>query len=414
MGIGQGRTATCKYCKQDGFRWDANHKRLYDPRTGEPHTCDEYRQQRFNPNDDSASQNAAEIMRNRVPVITPPVITPPVPVIQPASNNGTNSLSLREIEAIAQRISGENDRIWSQRAGNSISAVEDALTAKINALDKSAKASITTILELMQKSDEENRSKREVEIKFPDGNKINVGRQHKDFPDILFYLSARKHVFMVGPAGSGKSTAAEMAAKALNLPYYVQPMGPAMTDVRFLGYQDGNGRIVRTSFREAYENGGVYCADEMDKCHAGTLTAINGAIANGHCGFPDGMVKRHKDFVMVGAANTWGHGATTKYIGATKLDGSTLNRFLKVVFDYDEAFERDLVGHDDTGIEWCAFVQKVRRIVFTHKLEVIVSPRQSLDGADLLRLGHPREKVEAVTLWNDMSEDTANLIRRNL
>ena len=54
-----------------------------------------------------------------------------------------------------------------------------------------------------------------VEVVRGDGSSVKVEGQHKAFPAVVRALGAGVHVFMVGPAGSGKTTLAEKAAESL-------------------------------------------------------------------------------------------------------------------------------------------------------------------------------------------------------
>ena len=130
---------------------------------------------------------------------------------------------------------------------------------------------------------------------------------------------------MVGPAGSGKTTAAHEAAKALGIPFYFT--GAIDSAYKLTGFIDAQGRTVRTAFREAFEHGGVFLFDEMDSSMPAALLAFNAALANGHADFPDGIIKRHPDFRAIAACNTFGGGANRQYVGRMQLDAASLDRF---------------------------------------------------------------------------------------
>jgi hypothetical protein len=58
-----------------------------------------------------------------------------------------------------------------------------------------------------------------VEVKLSNGDVRKVDGQHNLFPKLLRLLALRENVRIVGPAGSGKSTAAHTAADALGIAY---------------------------------------------------------------------------------------------------------------------------------------------------------------------------------------------------
>ena len=102
------------------------------------------------------------------------------------------------------------------------------------------------------------------------------------------------------------------------------------------------------------------------------------------------------------------------YVGRNQLDGATLDRFVILNWEYDEEAEMKWAGGDPYAISWVPYVQKVRKIVFDHKMKVVISPRASITGSALLRSGMDRATVENVTLWNRLSKDDAFHIASNL
>lgn len=230
-----------------------------------------------------------------------------------------------------------------------------------------------------------------------------IGRQHMDFDKLLKLCAVRRkgtglNIWMTGPAGSGKTTAAENCAKALGIPFKFT--GAIDNEFKLLGFIDASGKCVRTAFREAYEHGGVFLLDEVDGCHPAALLALNAALANGYCDFPDGAVMRHADCVIIAAANTWGQGATHEYVGRAKLDAASLDRFVMMPWQYDEALERDTCGRP----QWAQWVQAVRAKALSVGEKVIISPRASYDGAALLMQGFTRDEVAALVVRKGISE----------
>lgn len=251
-----------------------------------------------------------------------------------------------------------------------------------------------------------------VEIKVAELPKVELGVQHRTFSTLLKICGAslrngnRIIPWVYGPAGTGKSTAAENVAKALSLPYY--SLGKTLAKFEILGFINTSG-YQSTEFRNAYENGGVFCADEMDAWSAEAIVALNGALANGHCAFPDKSVKRHKDFVMITCANTTGAGATMDYVGRNKQDGATLDRFVNLFWPLDEALEDSMVANKD----WLKYVRHVRARVAASGInpKPIVSPRASLHGESLLFNGLDWNLVVDLTLRKGLSDAQWNMIK---
>lgn len=241
---------------------------------------------------------------------------------------------------------------------------------------------------------------REIVVKKAEtGETKNVGRQHFQFETLLATIAARVNALLVGPAGSGKTSAAHSAAKALNIPFYSISVGMQTTKTEFFGYMDAAGKYVRTLFREAFEKGGVFLLDEMDAGNANVITSINQALANGYCAFPDGMVTKHPDFVIVASANTYGTGANREYVGRNQLDAATLDRFAVIEWMYDEQLEDALCANK----QWLKFVRQCRKNAETHKIRTVVSPRASILGAQLLAQGLKETAVKDMLIFKGMN-----------
>lgn len=233
---------------------------------------------------------------------------------------------------------------------------------------------------------------------------------HEAFPQIFKAIQCNLNVMLIGPAGSGKTSIAEQIAKALKIPFRFT--GAVDSPYKLTGFIDANGNLVRTAFREAYENGGLFLFDEVDASSASAMMAFNAALANGSSDFPDGVIKRHKDFRCIAAANTFGRGADRIYVGRNALDGATLDRFVVVNFEYDETLERALAG--EGMADWVNRVQEIRKAVFNLKLRFVVSPRASIFGSQLLRSGMSKKETEEMVIWKGMEKETRKKIRAEI
>ena len=234
---------------------------------------------------------------------------------------------------------------------------------------------------------------------------IDLGVQHVSFPILVQTLQARFPVWMPGPAGSGKTTAAKHAAKALDVAFH--HTGAVDNVYQLLGFIDAGGTYHRTTFREAYENGGVFLWDEVDASNPAALVAFNAALENGECVFPDKVVPKHADCYFIAAANTYGTGATHEYVGRTKIDAATVDRFIMLDWQYDEILERAIAGDN----EWTSYVQKIRAACKAAGVKHLVTPRASLRGNALLAAGISRDSVINMTVRKGLSEDQWNNIR---
>jgi cobaltochelatase CobS len=242
-------------------------------------------------------------------------------------------------------------------------------------------------------------------VQAPDGTVIHTGIQHRQFKEVLDPLQAGLNVYMVGPAGSGKTTAAEQAAKALGVPFYFT--GAITSEFKLTGFIDAHGRVVCPAFRQAYEKGGLFLFDEIDGSMAQAVLAFNAAIANNTMDFPDKAVTKHEKFYCVAAANTYGYGADRVYVGRNQLDGATIDRFVFIEWAYDEVLELKLSGN----AEWTKKVQKARKAADSLKIRHVISPRASIAGGKMLALGVQEEFVERSVLWKGLDASSVGKIK---
>jgi len=252
-----------------------------------------------------------------------------------------------------------------------------------------------------------------IEIQKPDGEVVTTGLlAHEKLPTISQILSMGENAMLVGPSGSGKTFMAQQIAEMMERPFYMS--GAVLQKYELLGFVNAQGDYIRTSFRDAYENGGLFLWDEVDASNPSAFVAFNAALENGHCDFPDGMVKRHPNFICIAAANTYGKGADRVYVGRNQLDGASIERFIVVDLDYDQKLERALSvvdGNDAIGDKWVTQVQAWRAAADAEKIRHIISPRASMKGAKFLRAGMDRADVEAMVVWKGLDKAQVDKIK---
>lgn len=231
---------------------------------------------------------------------------------------------------------------------------------------------------------------------------------HALFPRVVrLSQSPRVSPLLVGPAGSGKSKLAEQVAEALGLPFF--EAAKVQSEFALLGFINATGQVVRTPFREAWEHGGMFFLDEIDASNPSALTALNGALANTICPFPDMNVKRHPNFRCIAAANTIGTGATRQYVGRNPLDGATRDRFYFVQMEYDLALERALAPVK----AWALLIQAMRVEVAALGWQVIISPRATIAGGLALLAGETVTDALNATALKDLDgEQQTKLFNR--
>lgn len=224
----------------------------------------------------------------------------------------------------------------------------------------------------------------------------------------------RIHTMLVGPAGCGKTIAAEQVAEATGKQFGSVCLSAGASETWLFGRQTPNG-FVEAPFSRLYREGGIFLLDEMDAADSNLLLSINTALANGFMFNPisGDTIQQHEDFVCIAGANTFGMGANASYTGRNRLDGATLTRFVKIAVDYDPEIE-EVVCPDE---ELREALQKARGVIAKERMEYIISTR-CLDQAyrqkaagitnaeivDSLTLGWPTELVAKTGLTDFVTQ----------
>jgi cobaltochelatase CobS len=242
---------------------------------------------------------------------------------------------------------------------------------------------------------------KQLQITSATGSVIINGPLHYKTETVIKVASIGHPIMLVGPAGCGKTTIGEHVSRALQLPFYITSTINETHELT--GFIDGNGRYHSTPFRQAFEFGGIWVADEIDAWDAAALLAANAALANGYSIFPDDPrpIARNVNFRMVATANTFGNGADRVYIGRNELDAASLDRFAIIPVDYDMNLEQIFANGNQ---RWLDRVWHVRKKVNEKKIRHVVSSRAIAMGSAALAIGLNWNEVENMYLFKGMSE----------
>lgn len=254
-----------------------------------------------------------------------------------------------------------------------------------------------------------------VEIKRPSGQTHTITGAHKQFPKLMALIADREHVYLYGAPGSGKSTAARQCSEALGLPYAYSSLNPQTPESRLVGFIHAGGHYVETDFYRLYKNGGVFCLDEMDNASPALLNTLNSLLENGHGSFPNGMVSRHPDFVLVSTGNTNGKGANIQFPDRRAFDSAFAERFAFMQWEYDTEQERNItLAINQSALNWYFWVQVVREYVKRNDIRLIVSPRASFKGAKLLSGDtFTKDEIAEMVVFKGLDTDTRDTLIRN-
>lgn len=232
-------------------------------------------------------------------------------------------------------------------------------------------------------------SRAPILVRTPDKKvKVVKGILPPEFKRLVELASARIPIMMVGPAGCGKTYLAGKIAEALSLPFSDISCSEGMSESVFNGKllpigKGGAFEHVPSSFMIRYEKGGVQLLDELDAADANLTTYMNKAIANNSFTveqrFQNPVVKKHPDFVLVAACNTFGSGADAMYVGRNQLDAATIDRFKigMVTMDYSRDVESSIATAKcgAKGEELCEWAWGIREKIRALKLRRIMSTR---------------------------------------
>lgn len=286
------------------------------------------------------------------------------------------------IEALSNKlVDQQKDKLLpaiTETIAKDVARSEETLAAKLEKQNAEQRAALMKLAE----------SSRTVEIKTAKGSKKIEGVSHENFELLVKTVAASLPVYMVGPAGTGKTHSAQLAAEALSLKFYSISVGSQTSKSDLIGYMSATGAYIGTAFRKAYEHGGVFLLDEADAGNSNVLILLNAALSNGYMSFPDDMIQAHEDFRLIASANTFGTGASRQYVGRNQLDAATLDRFVTLEWEIDERIEASMAGTTEDGQRWLKVVRAVRRRAQNElQLRVVISPRAVQRGARLLEAG---------------------------
>lgn len=238
----------------------------------------------------------------------------------------TQGISVEMIDVIQSEIS----KGFQSQAESARNLINAALRGTLDAVDKKL-ASIEAPRPLV------------MVVKIDDVKRKLTHSASESLQALLINAKIGVNTLLVGPAGCGKTMAAHQLAEALGLRFGHVCFTAGASESWLFGRQTANG-FIEGEFCDFYANGGVFLGDELDAADSNMLLAVNTALANGHLKNPiNGKTYlRHKDFVFVGAANTFGRGADSLYTGRNRLDAATLNRFSITKMDYSKTIEKQV------------------------------------------------------------------------
>jgi hypothetical protein len=241
-----------------------------------------------------------------------------------------------------------------------------------------------------------------LEFKFATGDTKKIeGLTHYQLPLVVIAIGAGVNLALSGSTATSKTTMAVQSAKALDRPYFVQPVNEGTTKADILGYCTATGDYVPSLLHRAMKDGAILIVEEIDSGSPASLLAFNNAVDNRELTFPNGeTVQAHEKFGVVCTMNTKGIGADRKFVGRNRLDAATLDRFCILEVERDLSLEAAIIGvHENqaelklehggrpNATQWLKQVRGKREEFSRSHPDKIVSMRAVRDGWKLLNAG---------------------------
>ena len=250
------------------------------------------------------------------------------------------------------------------------------------------------LAEKLKAEEEEKKRKAEEEAKMIDMSKLQPHEQLKRLIE-----AGMRNIWMVGPAGCGKSTMARMTAKELNLPYLCISCGIGTSATEFLGYKYPTRES--TKFAEYYAKPSIILIDEMTALDPAVGQVLNAALANDEIETTTGLVSRNPECIIIATSNTFGSGASRQYVANNQLDASTIDRFIggiiKVDYsvDYESQYDVDVVN----------YVWKLRECIKACNIRRIASTRMIQSGTRMKKAYFKNWKDMLICNWTDTERE---------
>lgn len=202
----------------------------------------------------------------------------------------------------------------------------------------------------------------ELKAKFNSVSKIQYVINNKELPAIpmgdipefqqmVDELMLGHNIFLIGGAGTGKTTLAKKVADSLDRKYITINCSQWTSPIDIIGGQSmegyKEGRLIR-----AWTEGMILILDEMPKLDPNTAGLLNDALAESDK--PEGTIifnglgvpqKKHKNFCVIATGNIYPNGESMAYGGNNKQDLSLLDRFTGSIYwiEKNESLERRII-----------------------------------------------------------------------
>jgi len=223
-----------------------------------------------------------------------------------------------------------------------------------------------------------------------------INSEKNETEDIVLEMikAGIRNIWMVGPAGCGKSTIARIVAEELKRDIHVMSCGIGTSSSEFIGYKYPERES--TPFSTFYVKPSIIVLDEFTALDPSVAQIANAALANDELYTTTNLIKRHSDCVIIATSNTFGTGGDMSYVANNQLDASTIDRFVGgiVHVDYSTKYESKY------PTEIVGYVNLLRNIIKDNSIQRIASTRMIIN-AELLSKSNLNWRSMLITNWTE-------------
>ena len=246
-----------------------------------------------------------------------------------------------------------------------------------------------------------------------DTQKITYDDLTESEKEAYWLMKDGKIPYLWGPAGTGKTTAAQRIAAASGQKFYFT--SSVFDKYDLTGFVDAQGQLIDTPLIRAIINGGDYLFDEWDVSDNQSVKFFNMLLSQRMFVIPKyGVVKCHPNFRVIAAGNTKGTGPTANYPTAVIQDASCRNRFVSIYYGYNEEIEMKLAKGDKALV---SFVHDLRAAVKESGLDTVISYRNIINCKDMQEIPFYKGKDALIVkrcFAGDFDEDNFEMVSANL
>lgn len=246
------------------------------------------------------------------------------------------------------------------------------------------------------------------------------------FKRLGIYMKAGRTIALVGPAGTGKTTAAIAAAKALGFVPYEADITHHTLPEHLVGRVGFNGKedIFRPGICALALNDpkGCIILNEWDAANPTTAMALQSLFERrtpktlSAMDSKDIRIQAQGECPIILTMNTLGDGPNRQYVGRNRLDYATMDRISIINCDYEneDAILKGRQYSNTTVITVTKWAQSMRQKINSKNMPVVLSTRRLLDIAEAMEnFGMGFSEAVDIEFMARLQPDDVKILRGN-